>query len=218
MSGPARVTSIDVLQTLATALQRFRSEAAAAMEDAELETHRAMQWMQYDCKEYWAREVRRSEEAVTQARLQLKQARSARKVAGHDPICIDEERALKRAQHRQETARRKVEAVRQWTRSVETAIHHVQRSRIRLLGWLDTDLTKAVAALNRMSGSLESYISIEAPAGSGILAADRGPATVEEQATTEGPTQKNDGGRRATGTEVLQESPLPPGEGQGERR
>ena len=169
MSGPARVTSIDVLQTLATALQRFRSEAASAVEDADVETHRAMGWMQYDCKEYWAREVRRSEEAVAQARLQLKQARTARKVAGHDPICVDEERALKRAQRRQETARQKVEAVRRWTRSVETAIHHVQRSRIRFLGWLDTDLAQAIAALNRMSASLESYTSLEAPAGSSPL-------------------------------------------------
>jgi hypothetical protein len=177
MSGPAKVTSIDVLQTLAAALQRFRSEAAGAMESIDIETHRAMGWMQYDCKEYWKREAHRGDEAVSQARLQLKQARSARKVADHEPICVIEERALKRALRRQDMVRRKLEAVQRWTRSLDTAINHIQRTRIHFLGWLDSDLSKAVAALNRMSDSLEGYVSLETPVGSGILAAGQEPLT-----------------------------------------
>jgi hypothetical protein len=114
-------------------------------------------------------------------------------VAGHDPICVDEERALKRAQRRHETALRKVEAVRRWTRTVETAIHGVQRSRIRFLGWLDTDLAQAIAALNRMSASLESYTSLEAPEGSGIMAAEPGPAATEDIAPAGGAAEP--GGR-----------------------
>jgi hypothetical protein len=67
----------------------------------------------------------------------------------------------------------------------------VQRSRIRFLGWLDTDLAQAIAALNRMSASLESYTTLEAPAGSSPLPSGGG--------------------------QPVRQSPLPSGEGQGVR-
>jgi hypothetical protein len=163
MSRSARVTSIGVLQTLATALQRLRGEAAVAMDDLQIETQRALGWIHHDRKDHWARELRRSEEAVSLARVQLMQARTMRRVADQEPACTDEKRALERAKRRHETARQKVDAVQHWTRSIETAVDDVQRNRIRFLGWLDSDLAQAVAALNRMSESLETYVSIEAP-------------------------------------------------------
>jgi hypothetical protein len=210
MSGPAKVTSIDVLQTLATALQRFRCEATAAMEGVDLETQRAMDWMQYDCKQYWAREARRSEEAIAQARLQLKQARSARKVADHEPICVIEERALKRALHRQETVRQKIEAVARWTRDLDAAINHVQRKRIQFLCWLDSDIPKGIAALNRMSASLESYISLETPADPGILAVEQKAPSVDSNALPLGGVTKTcDAGTAEPVQPAVQPVPTP---------
>ncbi len=180
MSRSARVTSIDVLDTLSTALQRFRSDAKGAMDDLQMQLQRAREWIHYDRKEYWARELRHSEEAVSEARVQLNQARTARKVADHEPACIDEKRALERAKRRYETARQKVEAVRHWTRAVERAVDEAQGTGIRLRSWVDTDLSKAVAALTRMSASLETYISLEAPAGSAA------PTIEAEGSSTEG--------------------------------
>ena len=56
MSRFARVTSIDVLQTLAAALQKFRGEAAGALDDLDIEIRRALEWIHHDRKEYWAQE------------------------------------------------------------------------------------------------------------------------------------------------------------------
>ena len=164
MSRFARVTSIDVLQTVVGALQRFRSDAASTLDELEMEVRRAVEWIHHDRKDYWAHELRRSEESVAQARLALRQAKLSRRVADHEPACIDEQRALERAKRRHETARQKVEAVRRWTRAIDHAVDEYQRDRVQFHLWLDSDLTKAVAALNRMSTSLESYVSLEAPA------------------------------------------------------
>ena len=183
MSRSARVASIDVLQTLAGALQRFRCDAAGALDDLEMELRHALEWIHHDRKEYWTREVQRGCENVTQARLQLEQARIMRRVAGREPSCIDEKRTLERARRRLETARQKVEAVEHWTYAVDRAVDEFRRSRAQFVTWLDTDLARAVAALNRMSESLDTYVSLEAPAspapaalGSAVdSAAARGP-------------------------------------------
>jgi len=163
MSRAAKVISIEALQTTIAALQRFRSEAAAALDEMELETRRGLNWIHHDRKDYWTHEMRRAEEAVAQARVQLIQAKTTRRVADREPECYDEKKALARAQRRYDTALRKIEAVRRWARSIDHAAAVYQRSRRQFLAWLDGELLQAVAALHRMSASLESFTSLEAP-------------------------------------------------------
>jgi hypothetical protein len=165
MGKSARITSIDVLQVVSGALQKFRNEGASALDEVEFVANRALGWIHQDCRDYWAREVRRSAEAVNQARVQLQQARTARKIAGHEPALIDEKRALAKAQRRHEHARQKVEAVRRWTHTIEQAVDVYRRNRLQFLLWLDGELVKGVAALDRMTTSLEHYVTLAAPRG-----------------------------------------------------
>lgn len=159
----ARVTSIEVLQTTAAALQRFRGESASVLDDLGVELRRASEWIHHDRKDYWAQELRRSGEGVAQARNQLQQARIARKIAGHQPSCIDEQRALDRAKRRLETAEQKVQAVKRWAFAIDRAADEFQCSRSQFATWLENDMQRAVAALDRMSQSLESYVSLATP-------------------------------------------------------
>ena len=71
--------------------------------------------------------------------------------------------------------KRRSEAVQHWELAIDRAVDEFQQNRTRFATWLDTDLLRAVAALNRMSESLESYISLEAPAGFRARLADRPP-------------------------------------------
>jgi hypothetical protein len=162
MSRTARVTSIDVLPLLAAALQKFRSEGAGAADDVESEVRRALEWIHHDRKDYWTQELRRAEEALNQARIALQQAMTMRRVADRSPSCVDEKRALERAKRRAETARRKIEAVRHWSVALERAADDFQRSRMQFVSWIDVDVSRAVAALNKMSESLVTYISMKA--------------------------------------------------------
>src|ERR1039458_8332867 len=94
MSRSAKVTSIDVLPLLAAALQKFRGEGISALDDLETELRRLLEWIHHERKDFWTQELHRAQEALTQARLQLQQAMTVRRVAGHEPSCVDERRAL----------------------------------------------------------------------------------------------------------------------------
>jgi hypothetical protein len=181
MSRFARVTSIDVLETLAGALQRFRGDAASAVDDLVVEIRRAMDWIHNDRKEYWKHEIRRGEDNVNYARLQLQQARMSRQIDGRALSCVDEERALARAKRHLEMVHEKVQAVQRWGRIIDLAADEFQRDRTQFTSWLETDLLQAVAALDRMSASLAAYISLQAPANPD-MAIPGLPTTLEEEA------------------------------------
>ena len=161
MSRSARITSIDVLPLLAAALQKFRSEGASAADDVAGEVQRALEWIHHDRKDYWTQELRRAEEAFSQARVNLQQAMTMRRVADRSPACIDEKRALERAKRRMDTARRKIEAVRHWAIALDRAADDFRRSVSQFTSWIDVDISRAVAALNQMSESLVTYISMK---------------------------------------------------------
>ncbi len=164
MARSAKVTSIDTLPLVAAALQKFRGESAVALDDLEIELRRIVEWIHHDRKQYWTKERDRAYENLSQARLQLQQARVSRRIGDHEPACVDEKRAVARAKRRLETAYQKVDEVRRWTVLIDRAVDDFQRNRTQFATWLDTDLQRAVAALNQMSESLVSYISLEAPA------------------------------------------------------
>lgn len=163
MSPSARVTSINSLPLLAAALQKFRGEAANAVDDIEGEVRRALEWIHHDRKEYWAQEARRAQEGMNQARLALQQAMTMRRIADRAPTCVDEKRALDRAKRRLQTAQQKIQAVRHWETVLDRAADDLHKCRTHFDAWLEVDISRAVAALNDMSESLVAYILAKAP-------------------------------------------------------
>ncbi len=109
--------------------------------------------------------MRRDE--VSAARANLARARAV-KVADHQPACREERKALDKAKRRLQTAQEKVEVVRRWSNTVVHELHEYKGGITQFTSWLQGDLPRAVAALSRMSDSLESYVSVKstvAPAG-----------------------------------------------------
>ncbi len=176
MARAAKVTSIDAVVRMATALQAFRSEAGGALDDLQQEIQRALEWIHHDCKEYWADEVRRGWQEVTEARLALQHATTYRRVADHQPTCVDEKRALAAAKRRLQLAQEKVEAVRHWSRVIERAVDEYRAARSPLATFLEADLPRAVAVLDRMNEALQSYVALG-------VAADPAPAAPPAPAT-----------------------------------
>jgi exonuclease VII large subunit len=164
MGGRARVKSIDALQAMTAVLERFRGEAGAALDDLAMEVRRALEWIHHDCKEYWVQEVRRGWERVAEARVRLQQAMTIRRIAEHQPSCIDEKKALEQAKRRLQLAQEKVAAVQHWAHAVDRIVKDYQASRSQLTNWLDADYPQALAALRHMMEALEMYVAMEAPA------------------------------------------------------
>jgi hypothetical protein len=163
MARSARVLSVGVLQTLASAILKYRGESASVVDDLDGIAHRVMEWIHHDRKDYWARELRLAWEELAQARIRLQQAKTVRKVAGQTPSCIDEERAVERAKRRVATAEEKVKAVQHWSRVLDRAMDDFQRGRTQFATWLENDLRQGVAALDHKSDALDTYVSLEQP-------------------------------------------------------
>jgi hypothetical protein len=163
MGSSARLTSIEILQTIAAALKKFDAECSSSMDDLDIELHRALEWIHHDRKEYWARELRSSQDRVAEARVQLLQAQTARRVGDYRPSCVDEQKALERAKRRMATAEQKIVTVRRCATAIERAVNDCQRARNQFVTWLDSDVEKAIAALNRMSDSLDHYVALQTP-------------------------------------------------------
>ena len=60
-------------------------------------------------------------------------------------------------------AQEKVEAVRRWTLIVDRSANEFRGTATQLSAWLQGDLLKALATLDRMSESLETYVSTPPP-------------------------------------------------------
>ena len=172
MAQSARVTSIDALPLLAAALQKFRSEGASAVDDVANEVRRALEWIRHDQKDYWTTELRRAEDALSQARVQLQQAMAVRRLADRTPSCDDEKRMVERAKRRVEIARRKLDAVRHWSIALEQAADDFRRGHMQFASWIDIDVSRAAAVLNKMSESLVTYISMKSPEEEEMVAAE----------------------------------------------
>ncbi len=163
MSRPARVYSIDAIAALARAMRSFGEEAAVALAELEAEANRAVQWVQYEQKEYWARQIRLAQSEVAEARLRLE-----RKEMFRDPeerqSCWEEKKALEAAKRRLRHAEEKLEAVR-WTQLLDREVTEY-KGRVAPLGnWLQTDLPRGLSLLGRLSVALESYADLEPPSG-----------------------------------------------------
>lgn len=160
MARPARVKSIDVLQTFSAALDCFRAETTTALDDLDMEIRRALEWIGQDCRQFWTHELRRSRDGLTEARIQLQRAMTYRRMAGEQSSCLEEKKAVTRAQRRVETAETKLAAIPHWIVTIERAINEYRAQRSQFANWLESDYPRAVASLGRMSSALETYVQL----------------------------------------------------------
>ncbi len=205
MGRPARVKSIDALQSMSAALECFHDHVRSALDDLEMEINRALQWIGQDCRQYWKQEVRRAWDNVTEAKLQLEHALIFRRGERQHSACMEEKKALERAKRYLELAQSKEQAIGHWALAIERAVHEYRGIRTNLVDWLDADFPRAVAVLGRMISNLESYIRLEAPADD--LAPIIGLATASPADAQAADTSQN--ANEKTGEEKLK-TELPP--------
>ncbi len=204
MGRPASVKSIDALQNMTASMNCFHDNASSALDDLEMEVRRALEWIGHDCREYWKQEVRKARDAVTEARIQLENARAFRRVADEKKSFIDEKKALERAKRRLQIAESKVEAVAHWALAIERAVYEYRGCRSQFANWLDADFPKGVAALGRMITALESYVRLGLPADEhapitwAAITSKEGEEAARSPQRDQGKRPRNRGPRRRT--------------------
>lgn len=162
-SQNARVFSIEVLRAQQANLLRFTAEVEAALVAMELQGRRPVEWVITDRGSYWPREVRRAQDAICEARVALERCELSSR-ADERRYCYDERKALEAAKRRLRYAEEQVHRTRLWRIRIQKAADQFQAQIARLRDYLDNELPRAVAELDRMAGALERYVQVSPPA------------------------------------------------------
>ncbi len=163
MQGPAYVNSIAAVQDFRNALAQYAHESRQGITAMEIEVRRAFDWVAVDRAAYWQAEIRRSMEAVARAKDDLHNARTFKSVGDYTPSCIDERKAVERAEQRLKRAELKAEAVRKWTRSLQHEMNEYVGRVAQFTAVLEIDVPQAMALLDRVLTSLNDYVAAHVP-------------------------------------------------------
>lgn len=164
----AGVHSISALRDFKAILTTFGSEGSEALAVTEMAVRRGIEWFTGDLLKHWQKEVRKSEDAVTDARAELERCRM-QSFGDRTPDCTDQKVALKKAQMRLEEAQRKVQAVKKWSRVLDEEAHEYRGQAQQLGDMLAGELPKAHAEMDRMLTALEAYLGLSASVGGGEM-------------------------------------------------
>ena len=156
---PADVRSIDALRDWHAALSAYGAGLSDALAGVEMEIRRAHDWLGEQLSR-WQKAVRDGEDDVVQARAEL----SSRKFPGWDgrePDCTVQEKALRQARAKKEHAEDQVVLVRKWMMRLPKLVDEAYTGPSRRLGsFLEAELPKALVALDRQVGALDSYAGL----------------------------------------------------------
>ncbi len=167
-SGGAHVGSIDAVRYFRAVLHTFSKEASEALISFDTEVARTLDWLLDEMPQFWKNEIRRCEEALREARIDLERCRNTPLPGGGTPSCIEQKKALEKAKAKLEYAKDKLEATRKWgSVASREASEYTGRSN-QLSSVFDADLPQAILELDRALRSLEAYQSLRAPIGETI--------------------------------------------------
>ena len=162
MNGAANVHSIPMLRDFRAALATFGDEARESQAVNDMTVKRSIDWFQNDLPKYWQTEIRKREEAVTNARGEYERCRM-QSFGDRVPDCTDQKVALKKAQVRLEDAQEKLKATKKWSRVLEEELQDYQAMSQQLADMLAGELPKAMADMDRLLSALEAYLGVAAP-------------------------------------------------------
>jgi hypothetical protein len=155
----ARVDSIDALKDFRVSLCKFADAIKVGLDEAESEIDRTAIWLKQDQYIHWKRQVRKYQELLTRARIELNRKQQQKTPLGGRYSCVDEKKALAVAKRRFEEAEQKLANVRRWTRQLEQETFAYKGVAQGLIQVVDADVPNALAQLDNMIAALESYAS-----------------------------------------------------------
>lgn len=156
----ARVDSIDALGRLRVSLCRFAEAVRVALAEADSDLSRSGIWLGQEMHTYWKDQVRRRDEEVHRARLILRRQESQTTPLGGHYSCVDERKALAKAQRRSEEAQRKLSNIARWGRKLEEEAFAYKGVAQGLSQAVEGELPVILARLDNMMAALQAYLAV----------------------------------------------------------
>ncbi len=190
----ANVVSIEVLQRLRTAMIRCREELGLAISEADSDVDRTVVWVEHDRIMHWRGRVQRLGEDLNNARSALFRKETVTSSKDSKPSVVDEKKTLERVKASLADAERRGQLSRAWATALPREQALLKAGIGPIAAMVDRDLPLAIAALERMSISLERYArdaavdlrsllepEVEAEKVQGTRRSGGGPPSVEGQ-------------------------------------
>ena len=160
MNHGAKLQNVDSLKELHAALAKFGVQAQTALDMANAEVRRALDFLDRQ-QAFWQHEVVRRQEELNRAKADLSRHRwihDGERVGGSEL-----EMLVQRARTRLREADEKVETVRRWKRNFPQMLRDFEGPGSRLAGMLEADLRATLSLLETRSAALEAYLALAAP-------------------------------------------------------
>lgn len=156
MGQAANVTSVGAIREFLRELKRYEASVRGILEQLSGQAHRAQDWIEHDRTRYWPRELMKSEDKVVEAKADLQRAKMAALKDQHK-ACDDEKKAVERAVARLRLCEEKVRITKHWRSQMRSKSEEFSGKMARMQTYLDNDLPRAKAALERIITALEKY-------------------------------------------------------------
>lgn len=209
MTQHAKVDSIAALQAFRAGLVKFGEAASLALDEMSSEVQRTLLWLRDDRYKYWAKQLQVRTDEHTQARLALKRRKIFdRALSGSVSSCIDERKALQKAERRLQEAQYRFRRVRMAIQQIEKAQSDYKGLVKGLVGDLEVNLPNARARLDRMVVALEKYVALLPPEARATALSQPDAPGMEWESFTREPGHVSD--RPSDFQDLRAQLPLPP--------
>jgi chromosome segregation ATPase len=151
----AQVHALERLADFQSALQTFADRGKDAMSSNTMEIRRSLDWLESQLQ-MWKSEIRRAEEAVIVAKLELARRKMMR-INDRPADTTEQEKTLRKAQMRLAHAEERRDNTKTWIRQMPDAIEEYEGQGRPFQDSLEYDLTKMVSFLEQKIAALEAY-------------------------------------------------------------
>jgi chromosome segregation ATPase len=161
MRRAADVRSIDAVRNFRADLAEYQGELRQAVELLTVEIARGVGWFDEQMS-YWPAETRRASDRLAEARAALSRCLLT-KGKERESACDDERQAVARAKARLSYAEQQIRVTKLWVARVRHEIDEFRNRVARLVALTDGDLPRALASLDAVSQTLDTYVGQTAP-------------------------------------------------------
>jgi hypothetical protein len=158
MSDQARVADVATIERFRAALVTAAEAMSLALEDAEGEVDRTVDWLERDRMDTWKKRIRKGQDEVVACKSALFRKQEIKATADARPSVVDERKALERAQRRLEFAEERLRASKKWAIELPRQAIVFKGALAPMQTTLDRDVPQLAAMMRRMSEHLEDYL------------------------------------------------------------
>jgi hypothetical protein len=179
MSSQATVHSVEALKALRGALSLYGEDTLAALGAVAGEVRRTTLWLEQNRPAYWHEQIKRRREEVSIAKGEVFR-KKLQKRPDYTPPMSEQMENLRKAEAALQDAEKRLMMVRKWQPRFQHAVLEFHATVQRLKDIAATDVPNAALLLGRIVESLEAYLRVQPPSGTGL-----GPDESPSRATPE---------------------------------